>query len=128
MKTEHRVKNVNWYDVCLGIKPFDDEFSERILENKDDFKFLNSFYLKENFYPENGKLPIFSGGLVGFFGYETIRLIENKLSENSSNPKHEIEDINLLISDKVMIFDNLEKTLEIVFFVDPAIANSYEKT
>ena len=55
-------------------------------------------------------------------------MIENKLSENSSNPKHEIEDINLLISDKVMIFDNLEKTLEIVFFVDPAIANSYEKT
>tara|TARA_B100001057_G_scaffold468127_1_gene526985 strand:+ start:1124 stop:2575 length:1452 start_codon:yes stop_codon:yes gene_type:complete len=93
----------------------------------DPLKFIEN-YLKENFYPENGKLPIFSGGLVGFFGYETIRLIENKLSENSSKPKHEIEDINLLISDKVMIFDNLEKTLEIVFFVDPAIANSYEKT
>ncbi|MEK9541551.1 MAG: anthranilate synthase component I family protein, partial [Gammaproteobacteria bacterium] len=40
----------------------------------------------------------------------------------------EIEDINLLISDKVMIFDNLEKTLEVVFYSNPNIENSYSET
>ena len=73
-------------------------------------------------------MPIFSGGLVGFFGYESIRLIETKLLNTSKNEAHEIEDINLLISDKVMIFDNLEKTLEVVFYSNPNIENSYSET
>ena len=73
-------------------------------------------------------MPIFSGGLVGFFGYESIRLIETKLQNTSKNEAHEIEDINLLISDKVMIFDNLEKTLEVVFYSNPNIENSYSET
>jgi anthranilate synthase component 1 len=55
-------------------------------------------------------------------------LIEDKLQSTSKNPAQEIEDINLLISDKVMIFDNLEKTLEIVFYSNPNIENSYEET
>ena len=43
--------NKNYWDKNpMTYKPFDDEFSERVLDNKDDFEFLNSFYLKENFY------------------------------------------------------------------------------
>ena len=66
--------------------------------------------------------------MVGFFGYESIRLIETKLQNTSKNEAHEIEDINLLISDKVMIFDNLKKTLEVVFYSNPNIENSYSET
>ncbi len=44
-------KNKNyWNQNPMTYKPFDDELSERILENKEDFDFLNEFYLKENFY------------------------------------------------------------------------------
>ena len=85
--------------------------TEEKISSPDPLKFIEN-YLEENFYPVTKDLPIFSGGLVGFFGYESIRLIENKLQSTSKNPAQEIEDINLLISDKVMIFDNLEKTLE----------------
>ena len=85
-------------------------------------------FIRDSFYPDTGDLPIFSGGLVGFFGYESIRLIETKLQNTSKNEAHEIEDINLLISDKVMIFDNLEKTLEVVFYSNPNIENSYSET
>ena len=101
--------------------------TEEKISSPDPLKFIEN-YLEENFYPVTKDLPIFSGGLVGFFGYESIRLIENKLQSTSKNPAQEIEDINLLISDKVMIFDNLEKTLEIVFYSNPNIENSYEET
>ena len=100
---------------------------EEKISSSDPLKFIEN-YLEENFYPDKGNLPIFSGGLVGFFGYESIRLIETKLQNNSKNEAHEIEDINLLISDKVMIFDNLKKTLEVVFYSNPNIENSYSET
>ena len=100
---------------------------EKQVSSSDPLKFIEN-YLKENFYPDTGELPIFSGGLVGFFGYESIRLIEKKLQNTSKNPSQEIEDINLLISDKVMIYDNLEKTLEFVFYSNPNIDNSYADT
>ena len=44
-------KNKSYWDKNpMTYKPFDDEFSERILDNQEDFKYLNDFYLKENFY------------------------------------------------------------------------------
>ena len=114
-----KVKNS---EIFLNLKGVEEKIS-----SSDPLKFIEN-YLEENFYPDTGDLPIFSGGLVGFFGYESIRLIETKLQKTSKNQAHEIEDINLLISDKVMIFDNLEKTLEIVFYSDPNLENSYEDT
>ena len=109
-----KVKNC---EISLNLKGIEEKIS-----SSNPLKFIEN-YLEENFYPDTGDLPIFSGGLVGFFGYESIRLIENKLQNTSKNPAHEIEDINLLISDKVMIFDNLEKTLEVVFYSNPNIEN-----
>ena len=47
---------------------------EKQVSSSDPLKFIEN-YLKENFYPDTGELPIFSGGLVGFFGYESIRSV-----------------------------------------------------
>ena len=64
-------------------------------------------------------LPDFAGGLVGYFSYDTIRLIENKLS-NSTKPELNYKEISLMISDEVIVYDNYEKRL----FV---IVNDYEE-
>jgi anthranilate synthase component 1 len=58
-------------------------------------------------------LPDFHGGLVGYFSYETIRHIEKKL-QNSSKEKLPYPDISLMVSDEVVIYDNLKKSLFIV--------------
>ena len=63
--------------------------------------------------PKNKALPEFHGGLVGYFSYETIREIEGKLKE-SPKPKLKYDDISLMISDEVIIFDNIKKSLFIV--------------
>ena len=63
-------------------------------------------------------LPDFSGGLVGFFSYDTIRLIENKLKD-SKKPKLDYDEISLMISDEIIVYDNYDKRLFI-------IVNDYE--
>ena len=109
-------KTIGGFDVYT-------DFNQRIVLNSKNFKrFLNT---KSN--KLNSKIKELNC-YVGFFGYESIRLIETKLQNTSKNEAHEIEDINLLISDKVMIFDNLEKTLEVVFYSNPNIENSYSET
>ena len=63
-------------------------------------------------------LPDFSGGLVGFFSYDTIRLIENRLRV-SKKPKLDYDEISLMISNEIIVYDNYEKSLFI-------IVNDYE--
>ena len=70
-------------------------------------------FLKNIQVEKNNSLPEFHGGLVGYFSYETIREIEGKLKE-SSKPKLKYDEISLMISDEVIIFDNLKKSLFII--------------
>ncbi|MEO0435764.1 MAG: anthranilate synthase component I [Pseudomonadota bacterium] len=69
--------------------------------------------------PEDPELPMFFGGLVGFFGYDTVRYVEPRL--RASCPKDELKtpDILLMVSDEVLVFDNLAGTLKIVVNADP---------
>lgn len=70
-------------------------------------------FLKNIQVKKNKLLPEFHGGLVGYFSYETIREIEGKLKQ-SSKPKLKYDEISLMISDEVIIFDNIKKSLFIV--------------
>ena len=76
---------------------------------------------KQNSYkaPELEELPRFTGGLVGYFGYETIGYIEPKLSEQNKQDLLDTPDILLMVSDEVVVFDNLAGKLYLVVHVDP---------
>lgn len=80
--------------------------------------------------PEVAGLPRFSGGLVGYFGYETIHYIEPKVAKNSAqNPKEDplgSPDILLMMSEDVLVFDNVNNQLMIVTHVDPAVTDAYQ--
>ena len=71
-------------------------------------------------------LPRFTGGLVGYFGYDTIRYIEPKLA-NAPNPDHiGTPDILLLVSDEVVVFDNLSGRLYVIVHVDPTAGGTFD--
>jgi anthranilate synthase component I len=56
-------------------------------------------------------LPRFTGGLVGYFGYDTIRYIEPKLAVCPNPDQLGTPDILLMVSDEVVVFDNLSGRL-----------------
>ena len=59
--------------------------------------------------PDIEGLPRFHGGLVGYFGYETVRYIEPRLARTAREKPDPIgaPDILLMLSDELVVFDNL---------------------
>lgn len=79
---------------------------------------------------ERDSLPRFTGGLVGYFGYETIAYIESRLGkkiEQASKPDPlATPDILLMVSEEVVVFDNLSGKLYIIVHIDPAQQNALQ--
>src|SRR5690242_274895 len=71
--------------------------------------------------PQTPVLPRFTGGLVGYFGYETVRFMEKRLAGVRKPDAIGAPDIALMVSDEVVVFDNLAGKLYVVIHVNPAI-------
>jgi len=76
--------------------------------------------------PRLDELPLFSGGLVGYFGYETVHMIEPKLASNNKQDDLGTADIELLLSEEVAVLDNLEGRLWLIVHADPGQQNAFE--
>ncbi len=75
--------------------------------------------------PELEGMPRFHGGLVGYFGYETIRYIEPRLNKTDKDDPIGSPDILLMVSDEVVVFDNLSGKLFIIVLADPEQADAF---
>ncbi len=69
--------------------------------------------------PKIGGLPGFSGGLVGWFGFECIEYIEPCLRANEKADELGTPDILLMLSDELAVFDNLKGRLYLIVHADP---------
>ncbi|KPL27813.1 MAG: anthranilate synthase [Acidithiobacillales bacterium SM1_46] len=72
-------------------------------------------------------LPRFTGGLVGYFGYETIRYIEPRVGAMQKPDAIGAPDILLMVSDEVVVFDNLKGRLYVVIHANPEIDGAFGK-
>jgi anthranilate synthase component 1 len=77
--------------------------------------------------PELPDLPRFTGGLVGYFGYDTVRYIEPRLAHCNKPDLIGCPDILLMVSDELLVFDNLAGTLLLIVHADPANAAALEQ-
>lgn len=71
-------------------------------------------------------LPRFSGGLVGYFGYDVVRYIEPRLRDGSKDDPLHTPDILLMVSDEVVVFDNLSGKLLMVVHADPSVPDALQ--
>ena len=55
--------------------------------------------------PPIPQLPRFTGGMVGYFAYDTIRYIENRLSQAAQVDPLGTPEILLMLSEEVIVFD-----------------------
>jgi len=102
-----------------------DNESSETLEIEDPLEWIENYQKTFNVAEIDG-LPKFTGGLVGYFGYETIRYIEPKLAGVEKPDAINTPDILLMVSEEVVVFDNLSGKLYFIVLVDPAQQNAYE--
>jgi len=62
--------------------------------------------------------PAFNGGLVGYFGYETVAYVEKRLEQNKTDPLG-TPDIYLMLSEELVVFDSLSGKLLLIVHVEP---------
>jgi anthranilate synthase component 1 len=62
----------------------------------------------------------FTGGLVGYFGYDTVRYIEPRLAKISRPDPLATPDILLMVADEVLVFDNLQGKLYLIVHARPS--------
>ena len=76
--------------------------------------------------PDIEALPRFNGGLVGYFGYETIGYIEPRLKATAKDDPIGSPDILLMVSEEILVFDNLSGKLMLLTHANPEELNAYE--
>ncbi|HTN93558.1 MAG TPA: chorismate-binding protein, partial [Gallionella sp.] len=70
-------------------------------------------------------LPRFCGGLAGYFGYETIRYIEPRLSKVHKPDAIGTPDILLMLTEQLAVVDNLTGKLTFIVYANPEQADAY---
>ncbi len=71
-------------------------------------------------------LPRFNGGLVGYFGYDCVRYVEKRLGASPNPDPLGVPDILLMVSDAVVVFDNLAGKMHAIVLVDPSEDQAFE--
>jgi anthranilate synthase component 1 len=78
--------------------------------------------------PRLPELPAFTGGLVGYFGFECIGYIEPRLAADTGKPDQlGTPDAVLLLSEEVAVFDNLKGRLYLIVHADPSEPQAYAR-
>jgi anthranilate synthase component 1 len=101
----------------------------RIAEREDDtnpLDFIGKYMKRFRAAPTTG-LPRFCGGLVGCFGYDTVRYIETRLTRSQKPDDLGIPDIVLLLSEEIAVVDNLSGKLTLVVYAEPGVPGAYQK-
>ena len=103
--------------------------NDRILERRDygdPLAYIGEFMQRIKVPPNDG-LPRYCGGLVGSFGYDTVRYIEPKLSKHRPKDDLGLPDIVLLLSEELAIVDNLSGKLTLVVYAEPEVPGAYKR-
>jgi anthranilate synthase component 1 len=65
-------------------------------------------------YHQDKHLPAFTGGLVGFAGYDTVRYYEGEQLKNPPKDDRHLPDLLFGLYNELVIFDHVDKTIKVV--------------
>ncbi|MCK9987671.1 MAG: anthranilate synthase component I [Azoarcus sp.] len=101
----------------------------RLVERRDygdPLNYVAEFMERIKVPPRDG-LPRFAGGLVGCFGYDTVRYIEPRLAHAQKPDTLGTPDILLLLSEEIAIVDNLSGKLTLVVYAEPEVPGALKR-
>jgi anthranilate synthase component I len=107
-------RNARGADVCV----------ERA-DGADPFEYVRAWLGRHRVAPLPAALR-FGGGLVGYFGYESVRHLEPKALGAAKPDPLGTPDIVLLVSDELAVIDNVLGRLYLVVYADPREAGAWQ--
>jgi anthranilate synthase component 1 len=107
------------------VKLFDGDQVVDDLEVEDPLDYVDEFSAGFS-VPQLEDLPVFHGGLVGYFGYDCVRYVEARLRDSVPADELDVPDILLMVADEILVFDNLAGTLRLIVNADCAEAGAWE--
>lgn len=93
----------------------------------DTLAFVESYLAQFKAAPCLAGKSRFSGGLVGYFSYDTVRYIERKLKGHAKPDTLNTPDVLLMLSEELAVVDNLSGKLYLIVYVDPSLENAYQE-
>src|SRR6056300_938217 len=102
----------------------DDEVIEET-QASDPLEFVRAYKARYQ-VPQVDGLPAFSGGLVGYVGYDMVRYVEPKLSQSQPEDQLGLPDIYLMLAEELVIFDNFTGKLTLVVHASPHQDQAYQ--
>ena len=91
------------------------------IESSDPLNELNKI-INNYQSPDIENMPRFYGGYVGFFAYESAQYAEAKiksLQKKDSKFDEHMPDIYLVKSEKLIVYDNFDKSIKVIYNSDP---------
>ncbi|MDE0365133.1 MAG: chorismate-binding protein [Gammaproteobacteria bacterium] len=101
--------------------------TEEDREVEDPLSFIEEFQARYRVAP-HPELPRFHGGLVGYFGYDCVRYVEKRLQHSTPPDPLGTPDAVLMVSEEIIVFDNLRGRMQLISLVDPAEPGIHRKT
>jgi anthranilate synthase component 1 len=93
----------------------------------DPFEYISGLQ-KEFSAPRLPELPVFTGGLVGYFAYEIVQRFESRLIDEEKPDELGTPDMVLLLSEEVAVFDNLAGRLYLIVNIDPSLPDAWKSS
>ncbi len=95
------------------------------VEDTNPLDFVKSYQARFKTPPYEG-LPRFTGGLAGYFGYETVRYIEKRLADTVKPDAIQNPDVLLMVSEQLAVVDNLSGKLYFIVYANTNEQNAYD--
>ena len=95
------------------------------VKTDDPFVFIEDYKARFN-VAEVTDNQRFGGGLVGYFAYDSVRYVEPSIGPAKDPGALDTPDILLMLSEEVVVFDNLRGTIAFVITVDPSDTDAFD--
>ncbi len=107
------------------IRIFEDEQLQSQQQHRQPLQWLEE-YQQQYRMPVVAGLPRFCGGLVGYFGYDTVRHIEPCLGTNSAEDPLATPDMLFLVCDEFCVYDNISGVATLTVMADVVAGSNAE--
>ena len=85
------------------------------IETNNPIDWIEEFQKKFN-VPSDSNLPKFQGGLVGYFGFDTVKYFEPAIKATMQKDDMDTPDICLIVSKEFLVFDKINNQIHIVIY------------